>query len=83
LLPLLLWNPELVRPTSESAELTPTAPVTSEVSFDNFAFTIAAMVGMEVPEVPDEEMVGYETTPEREEVNVVVLSVEYYIVEDD
>jgi hypothetical protein len=57
--------------------------VTSEVSFDNFASTIAAMVGMEVPEVPDEEMVGYETTPEREEVNVVVLSVEYYIVEDD
>jgi hypothetical protein len=57
--------------------------VTSEVSFDNFASTIAAMVGMEVPEVPDEEMVGYETTLEREEVNVVVLSVEYYIVEDD
>jgi hypothetical protein len=44
---------------------------------------IAAMVGMEVPEVPDEEMVDYEATPEREEVNVIVLSTDYYIVEDD
>jgi hypothetical protein len=41
------------------------------------------MVGMEVPEVLDEEMVDYEATPERGEVNVVVLSADYYIVEDD
>jgi hypothetical protein len=41
------------------------------------------MVGMEVPKVPDEEMVDYEATPERGEINVVVLSTDYYIVEDD
>jgi hypothetical protein len=41
------------------------------------------MVGIEVPEVSDEEMVDYEATPERGEVNVVVLSADYYIVEDD
>jgi hypothetical protein len=40
------------------------------------------MVGMEVPEVLEEEMVDYEPTPERE-VNVVVLSADYYIAEDD
>jgi hypothetical protein len=40
------------------------------------------MVGMEVPEVLEEEMVDYEPTPERE-VNVVVLSADYYIIEDD
>jgi hypothetical protein len=40
------------------------------------------MVGMEVPEVLEEEMVDYEPTPERE-VNVVVLSTDYYIIEDD
>jgi hypothetical protein len=28
-------------------------------------------------------MVDYEATPERGEVNVVVLSADYYIVEDD
>jgi hypothetical protein len=42
------------------------------VSSDDFASTIAALVGMEVPEVPDEEMVDYEAIPEREGVNVVV-----------
>jgi hypothetical protein len=47
---------ESARPTPESAELTPTVPVAFEVSSDDFASTIAAMVGMEVPEVPDEEM---------------------------
>jgi hypothetical protein len=50
---------------------------------DDFAFTMATMVGMEVPKVPDEEMVDYEATPKRGEVNVVVLSTDYYIVEDD
>jgi hypothetical protein len=54
----------------------------SEVSSDDFAYTVAAMVGMEIPEVPEEEMVDYEPTLERE-VNVVVLSTDYYIVEDD
>jgi hypothetical protein len=38
---------------------------------------------MEVPEVPDEEMVDYEATLERGEINVVVLSTDYYIVVDD
>jgi hypothetical protein len=52
----------------------------SEVFSNDFASTIAAMVGMEVP---DEEMVDYEATPERGEVNVVVLSADYYIIEDD
>jgi hypothetical protein len=55
----------------------------SEVSSNDFASTVAAMVGMEVPEVSDEEMVDYEATPERGEVNVVVLFADYYIVEDD
>jgi hypothetical protein len=54
-----------------------------EVSSDDFASIVAAMVGMEVPKVPDDEMVDYEATPERGEVNVVVLSADYYIVEDD
>jgi hypothetical protein len=55
----------------------------SEVSSDNFTSTVDAMVGMEVPEVSNEEMVDYEATPERGEVNVVVLSADYYIIEDD
>jgi hypothetical protein len=55
----------------------------SEVSSNDFAFTVATIVGMEVPKVPDEEMVDYEATPERGNVNVVVLSADYYIVEDD
>jgi hypothetical protein len=55
----------------------------SEVSSDDFAFTVAAMVSMGGPEVLDEEMVDYEATPVRGEVNVVVLSADYYIVEDD
>jgi hypothetical protein len=78
-----LEGPESAKPTSE---LTPTVPVASEVSSDDFSSTVAALVGMEVPEdseVPDEEMVDYETTSERVEVNVVYLSVDYYIVEDD
>jgi hypothetical protein len=53
------------------------------VSSDDFASTIAAMVCMKVLEVLDEEMVDYEATPERGEVNIVVLSTDYYIVEDD
>jgi hypothetical protein len=53
-----------------------------EVSSNDFAHTIAAMVGMEVPEVLEEEMVDYEPTLKRE-VNVVVLSANYYIIEDD
>jgi hypothetical protein len=34
----------------------------SEVSSNDFSSTVAAMVGMEVPEVPDEEMVDCEAT---------------------
>jgi hypothetical protein len=75
--------PESTWSTPESAEPTPTVLMASEVSSDDFASTIAVMVGMEVPEVPDEEMVDYEATPKRGEVNVVVLSTDYYIVEDD
>ena len=67
----------------ESAEPTPAVPGTSEVSSNDFATTIAALVGMEVPEVLDEEMVDYEATSERGEINVVVLSADYYIVADD
>ena len=70
-------------PTSKSAELTPTVLGASKVSTDDFASTFASLVGMEVPEVPDEEMVDYEATLERAEVNVVVLSIDYYIVADD
>jgi hypothetical protein len=53
------------------------------VSSDDFAPIVAAMVGMEVPEVFDKEMVDYEATLKRGKINVVVLSVDYYIVEDD
>jgi hypothetical protein len=82
---------EAAKPTSstaaalealESAKPTPIVPMASEVSSDNFARTIVAMVGMEVPKVLEEKMVDYEPTPERE-VNVVVLSADYYIVKDD
>jgi hypothetical protein len=78
--PALLTATALEAP--ESAEPTPIVLIASEVSSDDFAHTIAAMVGMEVPEVLEEEMVDYEPTPERE-VNVVVLSADYYIIEDD
>ena len=78
-----LEGPESAKSTSEIVELTPAVLGASEVSSDDFATTVAALVGMEVPEVPDEEMVDYEPTLERVEVNVVVLSVDYYIVADD
>jgi hypothetical protein len=78
-----LEAPESAKLTFESAEPTRTVPAASKVSSDDFASTIAALVGMEVPEVPDEEMVDYEATPERAEVNVVYLSTDYYIIEDD
>jgi hypothetical protein len=52
------------------------------MSSDDFASTVVALVGMEVPKVLDEEMVDYEASSESE-VNVVVLSVDYYIIEDD
>ncbi|CAD6253471.1 unnamed protein product [Miscanthus lutarioriparius] len=67
----------------ESAEPTPTVLGASEVSSDDFTSTIVAFVGMEVPEVPDEEIVDYEATPERVEVNVVYMSIDYYILGDD
>jgi hypothetical protein len=79
----VLEAPESTWPTPGSAESTPAVPVASEVSSDDFASTIAAMVCMKVLEVLDEEMVDYEATPERGEVNIVVLSTDYYIVEDD
>jgi hypothetical protein len=41
------------------------------MSSNDFTSTVVALVGMEVPEVPEEKMVDYEATPERE-VNVVV-----------
>jgi len=78
-----LEAPESAKLTFESVELTPAVPGASEVSSDDFATTVAALVGMEVPEVSDKEMVDYEPTPERVEVNVVVLSADYYIVADD
>jgi hypothetical protein len=65
--------PESAKLTTESAEPTPIVPMAYEVSSDDFAHTVAAMVGMEVPEILEEEMVDYEPTSERE-VNVVVLS---------
>jgi hypothetical protein len=53
---------------------------------DDFVSALAAMVGIEVanvPEVPKEEMVDYEATPKRAEVNVVYLFADYYVVGDD
>jgi len=74
---------ELAKLTLESAEPTPIVPGASDVSSDDFASTVAALVGMEVPKVPDEEMVHYEATPKRVEVNVVYMSADYYILGDD
>ena len=51
LAPAALEALELAKLTSESAELTPAILGASEVSFDDFATTVAALVGMEVPEV--------------------------------
>jgi hypothetical protein len=73
---------ESTKLTSESAKPTPIVPMASKVSSDDFARAIAAMVGMEVPEVLEEEMVDYEPTLKRK-VNVVVLSTDYYIVKDN
>jgi hypothetical protein len=53
------------------------------VSSDDFASTIGALVGMEVPKLPDEEMVDYEATLKRAEVNVVYTSTDNYILGDD
>ena len=38
---------------------------------------------MDDSKVPDEELVDYEASPERAEVNVVYLSSNYYVVGDD
>jgi len=77
-----LGSLESAKLTSELAEPTPVVPGPSKVSSDDFATIVVALVGMEVPEVPDEEMVDYEDTPKRVEFNVVVLSADYYIVAD-
>jgi len=81
--PAALGDPELAKLTLESAKSTPTVPGASEASSDDFAPTIATLVGMEVPEVLDEDMVDYEATSERTEVNVVYMSTDYYILGDD
>jgi hypothetical protein len=60
--PAALESPESAKPTSESAKPTPPVPGASKVSSDDFATTVAALVGMEVLEVPDEEMLDYEAT---------------------
>ena len=78
-----MGSPESAKPTSELAEPTPAVPGASKVSSDDFASSIAALVGMEVPEVPKEEMVDYEATPKRAKVNVVYLSNDYYVLGDD
>jgi hypothetical protein len=39
------------------------------------------MVGIEVLEVPEEEMVDYEPSPPRAETNIVYLSADYYVIE--
>jgi hypothetical protein len=68
----------------ESAKSTPAVdPGASKVSSDDFATTVAILVRMEIHEVLDEEMVDYEATLEREEVNVLILSADYYIIADD
>jgi hypothetical protein len=92
-IPVGLVAPESAKPTHELAKPTPPAIAvleapestkpTPELAKPIPTILTSAMVGMEVPEVPDEEMVDYEATPERGEVNVVVLSTDYYIIEDD
>ena len=59
-----LGSPESAKLNSELAEPTPAVPGASEVSSDDFATTVATLVGMEDPKVPYEEMVDYEATPE-------------------
>lgn len=51
-------------PTPESAEPVLAVSMASRDSSEDFAATVAAMVGMEVPEIPDEEMIDYEASPE-------------------
>ncbi|CAD6270062.1 unnamed protein product [Miscanthus lutarioriparius] len=59
-----LGSPESTKPTLESAEPTLSVPGASEVSSDDFATTVFALVSMEIPSVPYEEMVDYEATLE-------------------
>jgi hypothetical protein len=38
------------------------------------------MVSIEVPDKPDEEMVDYEPSPPRAEMNTIFLSADYYVI---
>lgn len=66
--------------TSESSGPIPTVSTDLGDSPQDFAAVVAAMVEMEVP---DEEMVDYEPSPERAEMNVVYLSTDYYVIGHD
>ena len=57
--PAALENLESAKLTSKLAEPTPTIPSASEVASDDFASSVAALVGMKVPKVPNDEMVDY------------------------
>lgn len=85
-LPAALEAPESAKQTIELAELISLRPSAFVASLDYFTSTIVVSVNAEVKEVskdPDEEMVDYETTPERGEINVVYLFADYYVVGDD
>jgi hypothetical protein len=53
------------------------------VSSDHFSSTVATLVGMEVPELPNKEMVDYEAISKSAVVNVVYMFADYYIRRDD
>jgi hypothetical protein len=50
---------------------------------DHFSSTVATLVGMEVPELPNKEMVDYEVISKSAVVNVVYMFADYYIRRDD
>lgn len=52
-------------------------------SSKDFAAVVAYMVGIEPPEVPEEEMVDYDLSLEHADVNVVYLSSDYYLIDHD
>lgn len=71
---LELTRPLPLVPTADDASLDDTAPV-----LRNFVSVVVEEVSGDL----DEEMLDYEPTPKRAEVNVVYLFSDYHVVRDD
>jgi len=71
---------ESVLPAFKSAQPIPVCSDVSSGPPEDFATTISAMVGIEVPDEPDEEMVDYEPSPPHAEMNTIFLSADYYVI---